>query len=427
MAFKILSGPYLNHLARAALAPTMTPSAMTGFGAKYLRDGRASIPARFATATTDSQIVFDLNVIEGGGFEVADDEDFWTALGTGTVARITSGAYAGAGAMELTPVTTSMVAVQDIVVRAGEAATFTAACYGTGAKVLVRNRQTNKWLQSDGSWATGSSYGTATPFVSASGASWQYEDANLTVESFATLRDDVAVLRVYCYASSGAARFDALHYWPWSNWFSVHGHNIPPFISPALARSSDASSWTTITTLTPIRDSFAHSFGSTSQDRYLRLLLTGTPDTGSLMYFGELVAGYSYDMLRNPRYGGAITWNERQIRLESAVGDQWVHLHGGRPQRSFAFTLFMATDAEYEQLRDQIFRGSRGGANPIVIAPWDMDAAQVVMGRVLESITVEKTGPYPRLCEFEIVESGLPAVEDVVHAYDAEIDEGGGG
>lgn len=430
MSFKILAGPKYNILTRAAVAPAMTPSALTGFGADFMCDGRAAVPAKFSVAQEDSEIVMDLNVIPGGDFEGATDNEYWTPLTTGSLSIDSGSAYAGAQNLLLTPLVNDALAVLDVEVRVGELATFTAAvsAEGTSAKVFLRNRQTGKWLQADGSWQTAASYATATAFVESTGG-WEFETANLQVDSLATCRDDTVWFRVYLLTTGGTAAFDSILLWPWPNWFSVHGHNIPPFISPVLARSADASSWTTVTTLTPVRDSFYHSFAATSEDRYLRLLLDGNPDTASLMYFGELVAGYAYDLIRNPRWGGSVTFNERQTRLETVLGEQHVHLHGARPQRSFAFDLMMTEQAEYEQIRDVVFRGSRGGANTIVIAPVEMDPSLVIMGRIRETISIEKTDPnYDtgfRRAELEVVEAALPGVhdDDVVHAYDEPIVE----
>ena len=63
--FKILTGPYLNHLTRVATAPLMDPAALTGFAVTNLYDNRASIPCIFSTGQEDSTVTIDLNLIRG--------------------------------------------------------------------------------------------------------------------------------------------------------------------------------------------------------------------------------------------------------------------------------------------------------------------------------------------------------------------------
>ena len=432
--FKILTGPYLNHLTRVATAPAMDPAALTGFAVTNLYDNRASIPCIFSTGQEDSTVTIDLNLIRGGGdFETGAELTEWTVLDTGTP-TIEANPYTGSGNLRLTPVIDQALIVQDSTVRAGEVMTFTAAAAANStmatSSVLVRNRQTGRFLTSTGGWvASTGGYLTGSTIVSNAATSYATATVNFTVEDLDTCKSDTVSLRVYLLTiGSGGGTygdFDSIGLWPHTSFASVHGHNFSPFITPTLQYSVTSTSWSDVSTMTVRRDSFYLALGSTSvvTSRYVRLLLGGYPDVGSLPYMGELVLGQYYSLLQNPNYGGSITWTEKQVRLQSSIGDQFVHLHGGRPVRSMLMSFNLSSTQEYEQVWRQIFRGSRGGSNLCVVAPEEEDGEQVVMGRIREAITVEKHTTRARTAELEVVESPLPNVSDLVYVYDAPITE----
>jgi len=370
---------------------------------------------------------FDLNMIAGSEFEGAAQVAEWTMLGVGTIAASGADFYSGSECGLLTPGggATEGIAYQDVVVRPGEELNFFGAAKGgTGdAHVRIRNRQTGKWLDgADGSWDAS----VIDVFDETASASWETKALTFTVESLEICKEDTVTLRVYLRASgSGTAKFDQIELWPSVNWASIHGHNIPPFITPTLQRSDDGSSWTTESTITLMRDSFYVALSTLESHRYWRILFDGQPDTGTLMYVGEIVLGQYFELLHNPQYGGGISWNDRQTRNESDIGDEFIQLHGRVPQRALSFTFGFKTDQEYEQFRDLIFRRSRGGVYPIVIAPYDLDPDVVIMGRIRETTTVVKSSFYPRSGEVEIIEAPLPNTPEIVHAYDAPIEGGG--
>lgn len=435
MAFKVLAGPSLNSVGRAVADPVMDPVALTGFPATNLCDDRASLPAMFSTNQENSTIVFDLNLIAGGNGEDAGDADLWAMLGTGTITVGTNPYGSGAGNLIVEPVEYQAIAYQDVVVRAGEAMTIkgAVACSTGTASILIRNRQTGSWLDDTATWGSRTSDYAAAPAVVSQTDSGTYVPVSLdfVVESLTICQSDSVTLRLYLYVDNGsgggeAGDFDEIELFPQTSWISVHGHNVPPFADIDLDYSNNGTSWTNETTIAPPpRDSFYYEpelYGI----RFWRLTFKGIPDAGSLIYIGEVVIGQSFDLARNPLYGGSISWNDRQVRLESSIGDQYVHLHGHAPQRSLTFSFHFASEAEYDQFRREIFRGSRGGANLICVAPVEMDAEQVILGRIREMITVEKITHISRTSELEIVESPLPSVPNVVHVYDEPLSETGG-
>jgi len=428
MAFKILSGPNYNHLTRIPNAQlTASPSMHALYPARNAGDSRSSKAAVFSEAQEDSTLTADLNIITGGGFEDANDAARWTVLGVGTLTSDNGDSYNSTTASALLTKhagASVMVIYQDVVVRAGEELTLFGACKkntASGAVFRVRNRQTGKWLDDMGAWQA-----SEDEAFEASGTGWETINLTFTVESLAVCGDDLVTLRIYLSGSAGNARFDEVALWPTVKWCSVHGHNVPPFIVPTLQRSSDGSAWTTASTITLRRDSFYHELDSLTSYRYWRLLFDGRPDSGSLIHLGEWVLGQSEDFVDNPPYGGSLGWVDKQTRLTSDLGEEFVHLHNVKaPQRRLMLPMKLKIDTEYQQFRDVFFRASRGGAVPIVIAPVEMDSSVVIMGRLREAIEVPKTGPYPRTGELEIIESPLPSVPDIVHVYDAPVvDEG---
>jgi hypothetical protein len=428
MSFKVLAGPYMNSLVLAAAEPIMDPAAVATFPVGNLRDNRSALPAIFSVAQLDSSIVFDLNRVRGGSAEVAGDDTEWTPFLSGTVALSAAHAVSGAASLELSPLSGSMIAIQDIRVRAGEQLHFMASAGYTvdsnHAQVFVRNRQTGNFLQDDGTWAPptasdGSMSSAGTPLVDGVAAGWSDVDLPFTVEPFSTCKHDVVTLRIFLY-SEGVGYFDDLALWPLNNWCSIHGHNLSPFIVPKLQSSDDGTTWATEATMTIKPDSFYSALGSMLDHRYWNLLLEGYPYPSPLTYLGEVVLGQSFDLLHNPAYGGSISWNDRQTRLETAMGESWVYLHNARALRLLSMSFVFRNDAEYVQFRDAVFRGSRGGANPIVIAPIEEDSDQVILGKIQEAVTVTK--PALRTADLEVIESPLPNMPDPIHAFDLPIE-----
>jgi hypothetical protein len=426
--WRLSTGSLFNHLTRIADAQvTMTPAALSQFGKQYAYDEFAQIPARFSSGANDSTFAADLDLYRNdGAFETDLQAAAWTMLGVGTIARSTLDPNTGTGHAAVTPVSApSAIAYKDISVRAGERLVFTAAAQvdtADNAKVRVRNRATGNWLQSDGSWSASSD-----DLLDETGSWSTLSPLQFTVESLDLCLRDEVLLRTYLVAEGGIAYFDDVYMYPSLDWCSVHGHNIPPCIVPTLQYSDDNSSWSTASVMTLWRDSFYVKLGSLQDHRYWRLLLDGQPDTGALMYLGEVVFAQSFELLKNAEFGGQIVRHERQTRRANAAGSEFVHLHNAQPQRALIFSFAFKTDERYEQFRDAIFRRCRGGANLIVIAPLDIDDKTVILGRIQDTSTIVKSSVYPRAGELEIMELALPDLSDAaaesVGAYDAPIEE----
>lgn len=425
--FKFIAGPYLNHLTRMQAAATTSPGMLARFPVTNAFDNRSSKPAMFDEAANDSTISFDLNLLEGS-FEDTAAADLWTILGVGTIVSDPAEFYDGAasGMLDKFGSAPEVIAYFDVIARVGEELNlFGAAKLDAAgeANFRIRNRQTGKWLKSDMTWDAAEQ----DVFSHSGGAGWETvsgsdDPVTFTVESLAICKRDTVTLRVYIQADA-AAWFDAIALWPSVSCASIHGHNVAPFIVPTLQRSDDNAAWTTESTMTLRRDSFYVALSSLQVHRYWRILFDGQPDTGSLIHVGEIVLGQYTDQAHNPAWGGAIVWNEHQTRLESDLGEPFVHLHNVAPQRALSLTYNMRGDAEYQEFHKAIFRGARGGGNLFWIAPTEMDSDVVILGRIQESLTVVKSTPDWRTGELEVTELPLPAVPDIVHVYDAPVED----
>jgi hypothetical protein len=421
MAYLLVVGPNANHLTRMITPASMDPAAEALFPVTNLYDNRSSPPAMFSTSQLDQTITLDLSLVAGGSFEVVDDPASWTAS-AGTLTASTSDSFEGAKAGYLASSSDGFV-YQDIDVRAGEELLFNGAVrnVGTEAYLEIRNRQTGRWLVGlDSSWSTARSYA-----VSATSGGWKSANSTIfSIESIETCLKDVVPLRLALRTVGGAAYLDGLELSPTVNWCSIHGHNIPPFLPPIVETSTDTSSWGTVTTMTLQRDSFYTTF-TTQAARYWRVHFAEQPDTDAKLFLGELVLGQWQALLQNPSYGGTLKWNDRQTRPETDLGESLISLHNATPQRSLSLSFTFPTDAEYEQFHRDIFRGSRGGANVICIAPVEMDDEVVILGRIKESIDVVKNTPRERTSVLEIVESPLPNDSQMLAVYDPPPETGG--
>lgn len=415
MAFRFVAGPNLNHLTRMANAATMTPAAHTLFPATNAYDNRAARPAIFSAGTSDATFQVDLNLIAGSEFESTDASGYWTMLGSGSIATSTSTSYSGSGAGYVQVATSEAYAYQDIDARAGEQLVIMGATASTASSYIrIRNRITGNWLSTDGTW------GAAQDFVvSATSGGWASDSVTFTVEDVASSLADAVKLRVFLHAAGANAYFDEVALFPSVDWASVHGHNISPFITPTLQYSTTASTWDTAAAMTIVRDSFYTTLVSLESYRYWRLLLDGSISTDSFVYLGEWVLGQQFSLLQNPSYGGSLRWQDHQTRVETDLGESFVHLHNVAPQRRLLMQFTFPTDAEYEQFHKTIFRGSRGGGNLTCVAPVEMDSDVVILGRLSESIDVQKNTGLERTSLLELLESPLPNAPEVAHAYDA--------
>jgi hypothetical protein len=402
MAFLTLSGPSLNHLTRALTAPAMSPAADANFPVANLYDNRSSIPAYFSAIGADSTVTVDTCAISDASFEAGITS--WTAA-AGTMTQSNTTANTGTYSAKFAAAGSYYYA---FTARSGELRMISAALYGGGGSCASRVRlycvETGHYLQSGGaSWAAASS-----DLFTRTTASWATSTQAYTVEPVATTLADTVTLRVYVeQVNAGTTYRDDVVDIPGVTWGSVHGHNLSAAVAPLFQSSPDNSSWTTRISPTIQRDSF---YGTCAVQylRYWRLLLSGTP--GAIPWLGEVVIGQHAALNVNPLYGGTLELQDVQVRLETGDGGQWALSRGGAPLRRLSLSFAYRNDTDYQQAKDVLFRGSRGGRNIAVVAPVEMDSSVVILGRIGETSTFVKSDYWSRSGEWELREDPLPNV-----------------
>lgn len=407
MAFRVSYGRFGNILTRLLAAPTMTPSADAAFPVAGLYDGRANLPAKFGSIAADSTVVVDINAIPDPSFETGVSN--WTAV-AGTMdqsaVQKNSGTYSA-----------RFVAAGDwkfrFYARAGEVRQISAALYGGGGAVASIVRlycvETGHYLQSGGaSWAAGSS-----DLFSRTTASWATSTQAYTVETLAVTFADVVTLEIHIVqVNAGTTYRDDVIDVPGVTFSSVHGHNLGATIVPKVQSSPDNSAWTDrITPATGAvaiimqRDSFYGTTGAMYY-RYWRLLLNGTP--GAVPWIGEWWLGQSEALVCAPDYPLRISHDEMQVRNSTPQGSPSIYLRGSTPLRRVTLALTPRNDAQHQQLRDGLFRGSRGGRYPLVLVPTETDSDTCIMGRCTELLDVSRPHFAYRSYDLEIDEEPLP-------------------
>lgn len=401
MSYYVVGGPYFNHLTRLLSAPAMNPAAVATFPVAGVYDNRSNIPAYFGSATADSTVTADLCAIPDPSFEAGISS--WTAV-SGTMTQSNTTANTGTYSAKFAAAGSSYYA---FTARAGEQRQISAALYGGGGSCASRVRlycvETGHYLQSGGA-----SWGATSDVLTRTTASWATSTQAYTVEPVATTLSETVTLRVYIeQVNAGTTYRDDVVDIPGVTWGSVHGHNLGAAITPKFESSPDNSAWTARITPTLRRDSF---FGTCAVQylRYWRLKCEGTP--GAAIYLGEVVLGQYYTLNTNPLYPGSQDNVEAQVRLDGADGAAWVYSRGGAPRRRLLMSFAYRTDADYIQAKDVLFRGSRGGANLLVIAPTEMDSSVCILGRLRESFSSMKTDYWSRSGEFEVDEEPLPNI-----------------
>jgi hypothetical protein len=262
--------------------------------------------------------------------------------------------------------------------------------------------ETGHYLQSGGaSWAAGSS-----DLFSRTTASWATSTQAYTVETLATALTDVVTLEIHAVQlNAGTTYRDDIIDVPGVTFSSIHGHNIGQGITVKIQSAPDNATWTDRITPTLRRDVI---FGTAAVQylRYWRLFLNGTP--GFAPYVGEWWLGQYEALVCAPDYPFRIDYDEMQIPNPTPGGQRSIYLRGGAPLRRVTATFTPRNDAQFQQLRDGLFRGGRGGRWPMVMVPVETDSDTCVMGRCVETLAVTRPSFANRSFDFELDEEPLP-------------------
>jgi hypothetical protein len=382
-----LAGEKLNLLEDAASITVSSEDALRLKG--QLHSGRPSEPFGFNAIAADDTITADLNRVLNWDFE--DQLVNWTTVATGAGNVSVAGTtivFSGTYSLRLIVVTSgaeTLYVYQDIVVRAGQRNTLSLQLRGDGthtARVRLQCLETGNWLQSGGA-----SWGAAANVFTRTAATFNKETVSFTTESFATTLSDLITLRVQIMATpsggTGDVFADEVELFPSWDLLSIHGHNIRPTVAPQLRSSTDnfSASDDLVSALTVDQSTFYHHESAAPIDRrYARLKLVGTNLAKTRI--GELVLGQALQITRTHDHGSELTYLEDEIVSESRSHDVWPYSLSDQPRRTYQANWGPGlVTANWTQLRDELYRRSRGRLRPLVLVP-DTSRPEVLHCRI---------------------------------------------
>ncbi|NIO41042.1 MAG: hypothetical protein GTO41_13240, partial [Burkholderiales bacterium] len=165
---------------------------------------------------------------------------------------------------------------------------------------------------------------------------------------------------------------------------SIHYHNIDTGVTAirlysktsAFASATDGTLEATFTKATP---TFYTHLTSPVNRRYWKVSFIGT--NGSPIELGEIVLGEASVFTNNQRPQWETQYRRRQIRNTTRAGEVHVYNITDQEERIVQLTYRPDSSAAFEEVRDDIYQGTNGGATPFVIVP-DGDREEVIHGRI---------------------------------------------
>jgi hypothetical protein len=397
MGLRYLSGWRSNLLQRASAITVTNENA--SFPKTALYDDTGAVFMGSAEASP-FDVTVDLGLVPpNGDFESAFTGGLptsaWAKTSGATLTRNTTDQRTGTGCLQATG-TTANYGYYDLTVYPGQRLTIVVAgrsVSGTAlAKVRVRNLFTGRLLDSNGAWQTDSSTvilsNDTTNYVVALVA-FQVETAALP--STMTLR-----VEFVCGGVTDDALYDDAAIYYAVNCCSVHWSNLvgAGANGPTLRSSTDnfSGSDTQEAQFDVVRPAFYALLSSAVYRRYWRVrsgAVTALVNAGAAPYIGELVLGYAETAARAQDYGWTLGLAQQQIRTRALFGAEAVYQAGLFEQRRLGLNFRPGTAAEYLELRDRWYRMTRGGADSMVVIPYDAED-QVIHGRLGPELAVSR-------------------------------------
>lgn len=376
MAYYMLTGEALNSIdvqmpsAHIVMAPTGTDAL---YPLAQLFDGKPYLATKWVSAGADPRVTVDLNQVAGDGESLGPTAGatsyagMWTA-DTGTL--VTDAAIKNSGAVSLKLSGTGTCHV-DILVRAGQLRKAEWALYGTGAAAVgirIQNLHTGSYLRNDGTWVA------AIDLDSQTAANWKTGSIQYQVESLATCGNAPLVWLRYSFIAAGTPVYiDDVYDYPAVDFAGCFGtQNWDPVLAPQVRSSTDNFSGSDVlqSAMTFAKPVVAVRLAAPIYHRYWRLKLLGTPRVAPGL--GELVLGQTQLLQKAPRLGPRVAWSEAgQIRRGAISGATRARNMGPWPTRTVEMSYRFDTQAQFRQFRDELFRGSRGGAIPTILMATD--------------------------------------------------------
>jgi hypothetical protein len=178
------------------------------------------------------------------------------------------------------------------------------------------------------------------------------------------------------------------------------GHNLPSSATVTL----DGLTFSPITAI-----STWDTVGST-YDRVWRLSIQMPAGNQPRPKIGELWIGTLRTFLRGPDPGITVKEGDRaQIRVVSAQGRQEILTDQRIPAGEVSLKIRTFTDAAYLQYKEEVNRGTRFGADPILLVPVDEleGSARLIFGRVGQTVSYSHKEAGYREFTVEIQESPM--------------------
>jgi len=214
-------------------------------------------------------------------------------------------------------------------------------------------------------------------------------------EPIASSYDATTYVYVSANGGSGSPAF-----YPKASLAALIAHNIP--LDATVSIGSHAVTMTARSVTTMFSSAFLRTF---------RLDIAMPGGNQPRPKIGELWIGSPTTMLRGPMGGiTLIEGDAYQNRLEAAQGRVEVLSDQKYPSQAMKLQVKTASEAAYEQWRNVVTRGSRFGAEPILLIPPDqLDGAnRVLHGRVGPTISYTLPNAGWRTFEVDFVESPFP-------------------
>lgn len=175
--------------------------------------------------------------------------------------------------------------------------------------------------------------------------------------------------------------------------FSIHGHNIDSGITSITIISDTSSGFgaspTTVATITtyPV-PTFFKLISSPTARRYWRFKFNGT--NGNPIEIGEVVIGVKKSLTRTQLIKWKIQVRQPQIRVSGkGIPQDLVSNLSDFQQRTITLTFLAENYTEINQIRDELFVGTKWGEEPIICIPDSTDEI-VIHGRVAQNYTVSR-------------------------------------
>jgi hypothetical protein len=277
--------------------------------------------------------------------------------------------------------------------------------------VQIRNLDTGYYLSPGAEWQASQVYFVEDDTT----GSFSTRTVTFTMQPFSFTNKDAVTLEVRVTKDSDDDGFvDNWLVVPGVNFWSIHGHNATAgngLAGVAVTYSDDDSSYTGTAGSDPDfnQPSTYQILNATQYRQFWKFTYTGTPTSGTNVYYGELILGQIETASMAPRYGHEVAYNRRQVRNVSRGGNVRVHNSSLFEERVIKMSFGLKGDAELLEMRDQWHRRSDFGRHPMILVPLDTEDI-VIHGRVADAVALRRLFMGFREGEVMVAESPFPSI-----------------